>query len=477
MISRKTKGGVLVEALVFITISTVVLAGLVRWSIILIWAARSASNAVIAQQIAEAGIEYYRWHLAHAPSDFQDGTGHAGPYVHNFLDKDGNILGTFTLNIMAPPVGSTIVDIKSTGTVTKASGVKQSIEVKLAKPSLAKYAVVANDVMRFGAGTEIFGPIHSNNGIHFDGLAHNLVTSAVATYDDPDDAVGQVFGVHTDLTPVDSLPPAAVSARPDVFEDGRQFPVPAIDFSGFASNLQQMKTDAQSASGLYFPPSGYSAQGYHIVLKTNDTFDLYQVNTLMTAPSGCNSDGSDGWGTWSIASGGQTFLKNYAFPANGIIFLEDNAWVDGQINTARVTIAAASFPDNQSTRKSITVNSNLLYTNYDGRDVLSLVAQKNINAGLASASTLRIDGALIAENGRAGRYYYGSGCSPYSTMNTLTLFGMIATNLRYGFAYTDGTGYQTRNIVYDGNLLYAPPPSFPLLTDQYATISWKVVKN
>ena len=50
---------------------------------------------------------------------------------------------------------------------------------------------------------------------------------------------------------------------------------------------------------------------------------------------------------------------------------------------------------------------------------------------------------------------------------------MIGTNLRYGFAYTDGTGYVTRNITYDGNLLYGPPPSFPLTSDQYTTISWR----
>jgi hypothetical protein len=31
--------------------------------------------------IAEAGLEYYRWHLAHFPTDLQDGTGHAGPYT------------------------------------------------------------------------------------------------------------------------------------------------------------------------------------------------------------------------------------------------------------------------------------------------------------------------------------------------------------------------------------------------------------
>jgi hypothetical protein len=54
---------------------------------------------------------------------------------------------------------------------------------------------------------------------------------------------------------------------------------------------------------------------------------------------------------------------------------------------------------------------------------------------------------------------------------------MIASSDRYGFAYTDNTGYATRIINYDANLLYGPPPSFPLTSDQYQTISWREVVN
>jgi hypothetical protein len=153
--------------------------------------------------------------------------------------------------------------------------------------------------------------------------------------------------------------------------------------------------------------------------------------------------------------------------------------VKGQIQDKRVTIASGRFPDNPSTRSSITINDNLLYTNYDGRDVLSLIAQNNINIGLVASTTLRVDAALVAQNGRVGRYYYqGPGfftnrCSPYHTRSSITSYGMIASNIRYGFAYTDSTGYQTRNLIYDPNLLYGPPPSFPLTTDKYSQISWE----
>jgi len=87
-----------------------------------------------------------------------------------------------------------------------------------------------------------------------------------------------------------------------------------------------------------------------------------------------------------------------------------------------------------------------------------------------------LDAAVVAKNGRVGRYYYSSSCGSNYIRNTITLNGMIATNRRYGFAYTDGTGYINRNINYDANLLYGPPPSFPLTSDQYALISWEELR-
>lgn len=465
-------GYILVQVIVFGAIAAYLLSALAGWAVTDIKASRQAADKEAAIQIAEAGIDYYRWHLAHAPADYQDGTGQTGPYIHDLLDKDDNIIGTFTLEITPPPLGSSLVVVKSTGQTKNNPNIARTIKVQLAKPSIAKYAVVANSVMRFGEGTEIFGPIHSNEGIRFDGLAHNIISSGVTAYDDPDHSGSNEYGVHTHVSPVDPLPPANVPTRSDIFQAGRQFPIPNIDFTGMTADLAQMKIDAE-ANGFYRTSAG--ALGYHIVLKTNDTFDLYKVTSHTSAPKKCsNSQDQTGWGTWSVKN--QTSLGNFPFPANGIIFLEDNVFVDGIINSGRLVIVAALLPDSSSTRKNITINSDLLYTNYDGTDVLGLIAQENINVGMVSDTDLRIDAALIAQNGRIGRYYYPSDCSPYNTRQTLTLWGMIATNLRYGFAYTDGNGYQIRNLNYDGNLLYGPPPSFPLTSDQYVTLSWEEIK-
>lgn len=472
---------ILLIVLVFGSIGVYVIGALTGWAVSDIRASRQSFEREQAIQIAEAGIDYYRWHLAHAPTDYQDGTGAPGPYIHEFRDKDGNVVGHFSLAITPPPVGSTLVTVVSTGSTTNPSAVERSIRVQFAKPSIAKYAVVANDHMRFGAGTEVFGPIHSNQGIRFDGLTHNLITSSLASYDDPDhDDVGVdplEYGVHTHVAPTDPLPPAAVPARPTVFEVGRQFPVPVVDFGGITADLAVIKSEAQ-ATGFYRANSG--ALGYRVTLRTNGTFDLHRVNSYVNAPANCINATNPlqvGWGTWSV--NGTTLLGNYAIPANGLMFFEDHVFVQGQINNKRITLVAATLPDVVATRRNIIVNNDLLYTNYDGTDVIGLIAQQNFLVGLVSDTDLRIDAAVIAQNGFTGRYYYRppagaqTRCSPNHSKNTITLQGMIATNARYGFAYTDGTGYTTRNLNYDSLLLYGPPPNFPLASDEYVTLSWE----
>jgi hypothetical protein len=460
---------------VFASISIIVVTSLTNWGATLLKSSRQLTLREQAFQVAEAGIDYYRWHLAHNPTDFTDGTNGEPPYIHEFRNADGELIGKFHLTITPPVVGSTVVKIKSKGTVEVDPDVSRTIEATLAIPSVAKYAVVANSQITFGEGTEIYGPVHSNDGIRLDGVAYNVVTSAVSQYTDPENNLGGLrFGVYTTVSPEDPQPPSAVPNRPDVFVAGRQFPVPAVDFSGFTAEMSQLKTDAQT-SGRYFGPSG--GQGYHIVLKTNDTFDIYKVTSLKNAVKNCQNDSGNesNWGTWSIQA--EQFLQNYAIPANGIIFAEDHVWVDGQIDTARVTVAAGKFPDNSGNRKNITVNNDILYTNYDSRDIVGLFAQGDVNTGLYSEDNLRMDAAIISQNGRIGRPYYSQNCGDNYLRNTITLYGMIASNGRYGFAYTDGTGYINRNIIYDNNLLYAPPPGFPLTGSQYQTISWEEVEE
>ena len=92
----KNKGDILVSVLVFAAVAVTVLTGLVNWGATLLVGIRTTAAKEQAFQIAEAGIDYYRWHLAQYPTDYQDGTATSGPYYHNFYDKNNNLIGGYS---------------------------------------------------------------------------------------------------------------------------------------------------------------------------------------------------------------------------------------------------------------------------------------------------------------------------------------------------------------------------------------------
>src|SRR5437870_4131619 len=80
----------------------------------------SETDKAKALSIAEAGIEYYKWHLAHFPSDLQNGTGAAGPYSITYNDPEGAQAGTITLKITGNNACgiSTSIQLESKGVPT-----------------------------------------------------------------------------------------------------------------------------------------------------------------------------------------------------------------------------------------------------------------------------------------------------------------------------------------------------------------------
>jgi hypothetical protein len=473
------RGTITLYVLLFSTVSIILLSGFVIWADYNLRAVFRDYDAAQAFMVAEAGIEYYRWHLSHDRTDYTDGTGQPGPYIHEFRDKDNLLIGSFALAISTPATGSTVVSIESTGSTVANPAAQKIIEARMAIPSFVRFAALSGASIRFSEGTELYGPIHSNGGVRVDGVAHNLVTSAVADYNDPAHGGGcKEFGVHTHVAPTDPCAPAPVPDRPDVFQAGRAFPVAPVDFVGLSHDLANLKASAQ-ADGFWRGEVDHHDVGYHVILKTNNTFDLYTVTDVVKAPSGCVTVlGEKDWDPWTIDD--ETLMGNYPLPDNGILFFEGHTWVEGQIDSggSRITLAAAVFPENSSHYAHIIINNDLKYSSYDGQDIIGLIAQGDITVGWNSEDDLRIDGAAIAQNGRVGRFYYRgpegnqNRCAPYHTRDTVTIFGTISSKNEYGFRYSDGTGYQHIVIIFDPNLMFNPPPNFPLISEFYSPIFW-----
>lgn len=449
-----------------------------------------------ALNIAEAGINYYKWVLYHNGADYCNketcklpptyaNYGPYGPYAYS--DQGNEISGKYELYITPPEVnGSGIVVIKSVGYTDAYPNIKRTIEVKLGEVSWASYLLLSNSNIRISEGTQTWGKIHSNGGIRFDGVAHGLVSSALLKYQESEHNYPSSetfdFGVHTHLpggNPYsltgdpysdNNNPPQNLPNRDsDVFQGGRSFPVPVVSFKSLNEYIKTVSSTAQSG-GIVLPPStNYiaGAQGYHIILYPHKV-DIEIVKSVKAPCSGHQK--------YTINQETNNYIKNLDIPENGLIFVHDNVWLntknDGGVHEGRVTILAFKDPI-ASESADITINNTLKYNSYNGEDSIGLIAQRNINIGFESDENLEIDAAMIAKTGKIWRDDYPSNCDNHGNYrkSSLTIYGSMATMNGYGFSYPDNSGYPSISLTYDANLKITPPPHFPT-TGEYTFISW-----
>ena len=459
------RGSVIIFELLVIFILTLVMGAVLGNAAIQYRLLRSSTSREEAFHIAEAGINYYQWHLAHFSTDFQDGTGAAPTtqsgftnpcYLHDYVDKDTNLsIGKYCLEITAPLIGSTIVTIKSTAYANSNPKAKRVITTRYGVPSLAKYAFLTNGDVWVGDTEAVSGAMHANGGIRFDGTGNAPITSAKTTY---------VCQTYHGCGPTTKA--GIWGSAPQSTKNFWQYPQPNVDFSSMTADLATLKTSAQSA-GRYLAPS--NAQGYSLVFNSNGTYSVYRVTSLRSHASGTDVDGNTH--SEDIDYNARTLLTTSALPTNGIIYIEDKTWVEGTVN-GRVMVVAAKLPYNASTAPSIIIPNNLTYTAQDGTVSLGLLAQQDILISYYAPSTLNINAAMIAQNGSAERFNFSG-----SVKSSITIYGAIASYGTWTWSWVNGygtvtSGYQNTTTTYDSNLLYAPPPSFPLTSSGYQQISW-----
>lgn len=467
--TKNQRGYFLATILVFATVIIILTTSLIYISINQKRYFQANREKASARQIAEAGINYYLWHLTHDSEDYADGTGDTcdpscGPYIHDYKNASGEVIGTYSLEITPPETGENYATVVSTGQLTL-SAEKKIIEARLGIPSFARYAILSTDDLWFGPTEDSYGPVHSNVGVRHQGEAWNgIVTASNETYYCTSGSCGQQGwhpGVWCDDYPLCPL-----------LHGGYNFPVPPIDFNQITADLAQIKVDAQ-AGGLYFGASG--AKGYHIVLDQTN-FRLYRVtNTKCAEQRTCNVYTQAGWMRVADDINTETLIGTYSFPANGLVFTEDNLWIEGTINNVQLTFAAARFPDTSSTNASIIINNNLLYTNYDGTDKIGLIAQKFITFPKISPNYLEVDAAMVAQHGYVEWHNY-----PNTIYQQFKLHGAVATNGGLVWSWVAGgsepvnviSGYRETITEYDEYLTFGPPPSFPT-TGAYTILYWE----
>lgn len=415
--------------------------------------------------IAEAGVNYYRWHLAHDPIDFQDGTGQPGPYIHTYTDPEGQEIGSYSLEITPPSNGSSIVTIKSTGWTNQFPNVKRTITAQYGKSSFARYAFLLNASSWYGTGSVTNGEIHSNNGIRMDGTNNGIVSSARTTY---------MCGSETGCQPP--------TQRPGVWGSGGsqalwRYPVPSIDFDAVSFDFTQMRSAAQS-SGLYLPSGNW--RGYHLLFQSNGQVIVRRVTATSNVQGyrvpgeGLGAEGQGGCRNRAMNISAEQNVGTYNLADRPIIFSEEDLWIEGTVR-GRVTVVSASFPT-ASGNNNIWIRNNIQYTNMDGSDSLGVIAQNDVLLARDLPNQFRMDGAYMAQKGQVIRFGFLNNCGDHSNSirQKLTLNGAIISYNKSYWNYNTPleSGFIERELNYDTHLLYAPPPYFPV-AGEYEFISWK----
>src|SRR3989338_4069188 len=501
---KKQKGAIFIYLLIFVAIFAMIMPAVVSNFVAKLLLLKLTIMREQAFQIAEAGIDYYQWHLIKFPDDYQDGTGQSGPYAHDYVDYDTQqTIGQFSLTITPPPYGGGAATIQSTGWTNDNPNIKRIVTATYGFPSLASYALLAHDWI-YAWSTEAYsGPVHSDTGIRFEATTTSSVTSSVQTTYTTD--CNKEYPERS--CPTTSTKNAVWATGSNGSESSPYWsnPTTVADFTGVNTAF----SDIQSNSQINLPLS--NKLGYSLVFNGNGTVTVYKVlrtmNTgsrfpVIKALSGgtdtgrgyiiggtdyasgiCSNSSCNGCG-----SSGRCLQYTTAVPSEGLrIYVKENLWIDGTVK-GRVTVAAADSsalntnPNANGTASNlmpnIYISNNIRYSNGENgasgqaADTLGLMAQGNIIVTKNAPNTLYVDGALLAQHGfvaapicySGGSSHGGSVAPPTSAVyfyGSVILYGSWWFNFTNycGSSFTDG--YYNPFFKWDTNLLYYPPPFFP----------------
>ncbi len=466
------KGVITTYALVFGAIFSILLAGLLGFILLQL---RLSSQKVAwneALEIAEAGINYYRWCLNNEVEQ-------NCLTEKDYFDPAGNLIGKFSLQVTSTSAcGQTIQkEIVSTGWTNNFPDLKRKVSVLYARTSIAKFSYVLNDNVWIGSDHEIRGPYHSNGGIRMDGENQSLVTSAKDKWictssfgcsSCPISAGCQIQGSNCVCPGVFTT----ANGNPDLF----QFPVPPFDFTGITIDLAKIKSLTQPyPQKYYWPPSteiNPQGKGYHIKFRNDGKFEVWII-TELSSTYAYSLEEDWHYDYFIIQSEYQYGAPISIDPACSLIFFEDNLWPEGVVK-GKVTVASANLI-NPNLDTDVVLLGNIDYTVKDGSDGLALIGERNVLIGPQSPDQMELRGIFIAQKGRFSRNHY-----PGNIREKLEIYGSIISNGRVGTQWVSGSqivsGYLKRESYFDSNLIYNPPPFVPYITSDFKIVKWAEIK-
>jgi len=460
--NKKQSGYLLVLVLVFGSVFLVMISSFIGFVVSQNQVVNFRHEQQRATEIAEAGLNYYRWYLAHFPDDLTT------TLNNTYSDQESNLLGEYTLDINRNSFcGSTAsIEVSATAFTYDDPSAISTVRARYARPTVAEYSFITNDGVWYGSSGVVVGPLHSNQGVRMDSAHNSTIGSGQADW-----VCDGSYGCTPTQT-VDGVYTTSGLANPGLFS----FPVSPISFAGLTLDLSDMRTRSQNNGGIYYPDT--TERGYLVEFNGDGTVDIYTVRADYNYRSYSVSELIH-WGERNVITGQTLIATRTIDPDCPLLFFEDKVWVQGDVNQ-KVTLAAADLSSGAQT--NVVLNGDIEYV--PGSDAgLLVIAEDDIDVGVDIPNDMDISGIFIAQNGSFGRNYYSTSWfnntyDPYVIRNSLDVLGTIVTNGRSITNWVNGsgntiTGIRTGASSFDRDQIINPPPLTPETSDVFIFDSWR----
>ena len=377
------------------------------------------------RDIAQAGTEYYSWVLHNNPGDLWDGNppGTPGPFVHDYTDTHGNVIGSYAISITQDENDAT--SIQSTGWLHNYPNIKKTFQMTQGQSGFSfPYVLTIKNTGILSPYMTISGSIHSNTTLTCDIQINQQIQANVI----------QGSGGPAELW---------------------HSPVPPIDFTGLREDtISTLLSMTENGEGLIIP-SPRGGFGWHIVLLETGGFDLYKVKTRDCY---CNQNNCSRRYCYDI--GQEVFAGHYDFPENGVIFVHKFVWIEGVIN------GKATFFTNPNIGYGFFINGNITKKDNSGNHSLGLFTRGFVFLPYRLPEDMTVEATIVAPTiSRLYRRIYDPALEK-NIRNSFHFFGAYIASSLPMLRYTDNageffSGYETLQYTFDPQLLHSAPPGFP----------------
>jgi|GEM_PF-1378676 len=450
--------------------------------------------------VAEAGLNQYLWMVASGTTNEAMGYAIAGNdtdsdplyEAFNLNDPyDGEIQGRYAIQVTPPSASDSNVTVTVTGQSTQTVDVPRTVQAHIGRPAFSEYVLLVDESVYIGGPLSRVwhGKTHSNTGIRIETAnIVDSVSSARSTYDYSGTTKAGVWSQDV---------PGGDASRALW-----HFPVPPIDFSTVTSDFARLNGLATNSvpnpyvNLPYVNPVSGQPHGWYIKLLPGSQYKVAQVTNEVQSRTYSSGDKKGGYLTYAFNGGAAGSLSPaYNYPPNGVIYANDNVWVEGAGVEGRITIATSGQlnPTGKTALTSVYIIGDLTYARKDGTVAVGLIGQNNIEipmyapymkvgslgSQISSPGTLNmeVDAAVIAQQGKeyVRNDSSGSSSSWGPRRNMLTMYGAVSTLLtpyRMTYSGSDYAGFANGTNSYDSYLLRNPPPFFPTV-GSFQILDWQ----